>query len=109
MKMYESGRYSMTRGDSSWMPSIFINCSVAHECLGDTVSAVNVLESFFSNQAYRNVRAWRIDLELGDLYLATKDTLHASRHYRDVLVSNAPKKTKSRIQDLLDELSEAKD
>jgi tetratricopeptide (TPR) repeat protein len=108
MKMFESKRYSLTRADSAWMPSILINSSRAYKLKGDTTSAIIVLEDFILKEDYLAINKWRIHSSLADFYVLQKDTAKVIASYKAILASDAPDDTKKRVHDALEKIGSSK-
>jgi len=99
MRMFESGRFSLSAGDSAWMPAIIDHCANGFEAVGDTAGAIGILEQALQKRQYASLDKERIYRSLGDLYLQQGDTLRSLACYEKVLTSNAPEKTKNRTRD----------
>ena len=108
MKMFQSGQYSLTRGDSAWMSSIVTLNARAYRDKGDTISAVKVLENFLHAKEYQSIDKWGAHSTLAELYMGQRDTTRAITHYKEILASNVSEKTKKSIQERVEELEESR-
>ena len=105
MRIFESGKYSLTRGDSVSVVSILTGCASAYARKGDTTSAINLLEGALQKKEYETVGGWDIHSSLARLYLRQNDTTEAIAHYEEVLSMELPEKTRKRIQETIERLS----